>query len=222
MAKADYHRNALRILFILTRGSRPSADTGVEGYDRVFTGESRVQALDFWMRYPEYLADELLNRFEETGDPAHLEEARRIFDLDEPDLRTVPMMRFYFGAYEPLDTVLGILKSRGLVLPRSRVTAMGRKGHEFLVSPKAVSLLDRMVAELPPLAWYEDRVALVLKVAGNRGGFPLKVRQHERREYHDTKVDDPIPTTAGRVRRRLEMILARGTRDARRRHPGWA
>lgn len=209
MAKADYHRNALRILFILARGSQTVADIGVEGFDRVFIGESRVQALDFWMRYPEYLADELLSLFEETGDPTLLDEARRIFDLNEPDLRTVPMMRFYFGAYEPLDTVLSMLKSRGLVLPRSRLTAMGRKGHEFLVSPKAVALLDRMVAELPPLAWYEDRVALVLKAAGDRGGFPLKVRQHERREYHDTRVDDTIPTTAGRVRRRLETILGR-------------
>lgn len=212
MAKADYHRNALRILFILTRGSQPRADTGVEGFDRVFTGESRVQALDFWMRYPEYLADELLSLFDESGDPTYLDEARRIFDLDEPDLRTVPMMRFYFGAYEPLDTVLGMLKARNLVLPRSRVTAMGRKGHEFLVSPTAAALLDRMVAELPPLAWYENRVALVLKVAGSRGGFLLKARQHERREYHDTKVDDPIPTTAGRVRRRLEITLE--TEDA--------
>ncbi len=207
MAKADYHRNALRILFILARGSRPVPDAGVEGFDRVFTGESRVHALDFWMRYPDYLADELLTLFEATSDPSYLDEARRIFDQEEPDLRRVPMLRFYFGAYEPLDTVLGILKSRGLVLPRSRVTAMGRKGHEFLVSPRAVELLDRMVAELSPLGWYEDRVALVLKVAGSRGGFTLKTRQHERREYHDTKVDDLIPTTAGRVRRRLETIL---------------
>ncbi|MEH3116296.1 MAG: hypothetical protein PGN25_01355 [Methylorubrum populi] len=106
MAKADHHRNALRILFILTRGSRPAPEAGVEGFDRVFTGESRVHALDFWMRYPDYLADELLTLFEATGDPSHLDEARRIFDRDEPDLRRVPMMRFYFGAYEPLDTVL--------------------------------------------------------------------------------------------------------------------
>lgn len=209
MSKADYHRNALRILFILTRGSQRRADIDVEGYDRIFTGESRVQALDFWMRYPEYLADELLNLFEETGDSTYLTEARRIFDLNEPDLRTVPMIRFYFGAYEPLDTVLAILKSRGLVLPRSRLTAMGRKGHEFLISPTAVALLDRMVAELPPLIWYENRVSLVLKVAGNRGGYPLKIRQHERREYHNTRIEDLIPTTAGRVHRRLKTILER-------------
>ncbi|MFT8558827.1 MAG: hypothetical protein ABF719_03010 [Acetobacter sp.] len=39
--------------------------------------------------------------------------------------------------------------------------------------------------------------------------YPLKIRQHERREYHNTRIEDLIPTTAGRVHRRLKTILER-------------
>lgn len=202
----DYHRNALRILFILAKGCKAIGEPPVEGYDYVFVGESKVQALDFWVRYPDYLADELLSLFEKTQNPDFLAEAQRIFDHDEPDIRRVPMLRKYFGAYEPLDTVLGILKSRELVLPRSRPTAIEKDEHEFLVSSKARDLVARIAKELQALRWYDERVDLVLRVAGDRGGFALKKRQHEQKEYHDTRTGDLIPTTAERVRRRLKEL----------------
>lgn len=206
MAKVDYHRNALRILFILVRGSRPYTGEPVEGYDRVFRGETKVQALDFWMRYPDYLADELLSLYEATRDRAHLDAAGRIFADEEPDLRRVPMLRRYFGAYEPLDTVLGILKLRGLVLPRSRQMETGNDEHDFLVGERAPKLLEEAVAALPELRWYDRRVDLVLSVAGGRGGYALKVCQHRQKEYHDAAAGDLIPTTAERVRKRLERL----------------
>lgn len=207
MPKVDYQRNALRILFILVKGSAPAGAEVVPGFDNLFKGETRVQALDFWTRYPDYLADELLSLFEETGDRDFLNEAEQIFADEEPDLRRVPMLRRYFGAYEPLDTVLGILRSRELVLPRSRKMESGKDEHEFLVGPLARNLIARIVTEVPGLDWYDRRVALVLKVAGGRGGFPLKKRQHEQKEYHDAQIGDLIPTTAERVRRRLQHLL---------------
>lgn len=208
MPKVDYQRNALRILFILVKGSTPAGAKAVPGFDRVFKGETRVQALDFWTRNPDYLADEMLSLSEETGETEYLKEAERIFADDEPDLRRVPMLRRYFGAYEPLDTVLGILGSRRLVLPRSRRMEMsGNDEHEFLVGPLARDLVAQMVTEVPELDWYDRRVDLVLKVGGGRGGFPLKKRQHEQKEYHDAQVGDLIPTTAERVRKRLQDLL---------------
>lgn len=206
MAKADYHRNALRILFILVKGSRPYAGEPVPGFDSYFRGETKVQALDFWIRYPDYLADEILSIFESTNDPSLLAIAGKIFEDEEPDLRRVPMLRRYFGAYEPLDTVLGILKSRGLVLPRSRRMETGKDAHDFLVGPKARELVAMVVADMPDLAWYDRRVDLVLQVADSRGGFTLKARQHEQKEYHDAATGDLIPTTAERVRLRLERL----------------
>lgn len=208
MPKVDYQRNALRILFILLKGSTPAGTKAVPGFDRVFKGETRVQALDFWVRNPDYLADEMLSLYEETGETEYLKEAERIFADDEPDLRRVPMLRRYFGAYEPLDTVLGILRSRGLVMPQSRKMEInGNDEHEFLVGPLARDFMARMVTDVPELDWYVRRVDLVLKVAGVRGGFPLKKHQHEQKEYHDAQIGDLIPTTTERVRKRLQDLL---------------
>ncbi|WP_143074591.1 hypothetical protein [Methylobacterium sp. ap11] len=206
MPTVDYHRNALRILFILVKGSRPYTGEPVNGFDRVFRGETKVQALDFWVRYPDYLADELLSLYELTSDRQHLDTADRIFADEEPDLRRVPMLRRYFGAYEPLDMVLSILKSRGLVLPRSRQMERGTDEHDFLVAAKASELIPRVVADLPELGWYDRRVDLVLRVAAGRGGYALKERQHRQKEYHDAATGDLIPTTAERVRKRLETL----------------
>jgi hypothetical protein len=207
MSNVDYRRSALRVLFILVKGSTPAGTEVVPGFDRVFKGETRVQALDFWTRNPDYFADELLTLFEQTGHKQYLVEAERIFTDEEPDMRRVPMLRRYFGAYEPLDTVLGILSSRELVVPRSRKMEIGKDEHEFLVGPLACDLVSRIAVEVPGCDWYDRRVDLVLKVANGRGGFVLKKRQHQQKEYHDAQIDDLIPTTAERVRKRLQNLL---------------
>lgn len=64
------------------------------------------QALDFWMRNPDYLANELLTVFEETSDASLVQPAERIFEDHEPDLRRLPMIRYHFGAFVP-----GMLKT---------------------------------------------------------------------------------------------------------------
>lgn len=205
MAKTDYYRNTLRLLFILVRGSESFRDGGFPDYVRVFDGETRLQALDFWVRYPDYLADELVTEFEKTRSLKYLAAAQKIFNDEEPDLRQVPMMRKYFGAYEPLDTVLGILKSRQLVLPRTKPINDAANHRDFLISQKACDLIDRILVEMPQFRWYDERVKLVLELAGSRGGGALKQRQHEQKEYHDARTGDLIPTIAERVRRRLQM-----------------
>jgi hypothetical protein len=188
------------------KGSQPLAAVEAPDFVRLFDGEVKVQALDFWTRYPDYFADELLELFVATSDIGYLDEARRIFDDEEPDLRRVPMLRKYFGAYEPLDTVLGILKSRGLVLPRTKPMPGFANHRNFLISQKACDLVARIPKEFSELQWYDKRIDLVLKVAGARGGLALKERQHKRKEYHDTKIDDLIPTIAARVKARLKEL----------------
>ncbi|MBB3146910.1 hypothetical protein FHS21_003326 [Phyllobacterium trifolii] len=165
-----------------------------------------MQALDFWVRYPDYLADEILSQFEQSSDPEMLVAAREIFAADEPDVRRMPMMRKYYGAYEPLDTSLAILKSRGLVLPRTRKTSRGTNVRDFLLSEKAFETCAAVVENFPLMNWYRERIALVLRIADNRGGKALKDRQHEQKEYHDAQVGDTIPTIAQRVKMRLDRM----------------
>lgn len=207
MAKADYYRNALRLLFILVRGSEPFSDTEFPDAGGIFDGELKLQALDFWVRYPDYLADELLSKYEATGSKIYLNTAHQIFADEEPDLRRVPMLRFYFGAYEPIDTAIAHLKARGLVTPRTKPLGKVANHRDFLVNRAAFELVERIVAELSEFSWYESRVRLVLEMADGRGGGALKQRQHEQKEYHETRRGDLIPTIAERVRKRLAEAL---------------
>jgi hypothetical protein len=207
MAKADYYRNALRLLFILVRGCESCSDENFPDVGGIFDGERKLQALDFWVRYPDYLADELLSKYEATGSKSYLNTARQIFADEEPDLRRVPMLRFYFGAYEPIDTAIAHLKARGLVTPRTKPLGKAANHRDFLVNRAAFELVERIVAELPEFHWYESRVRLVLEMADGRGGGALKLRQHEQKEYHETRRGDLIPTIAERVRKRLAEAL---------------
>ena len=108
------HRDALRILFILKAGGS-YIDSPTAEQLLLFKGEARLQAFDFWMRNPDYLAAELLDLFSETKDKGYYHAAQVILDDDEPDLRRVPMVRYFFGAYERLDDALSLLRSRELI-----------------------------------------------------------------------------------------------------------
>lgn len=205
MANSEY-RDAIRILFLLVEGSVTNLEEmSVREYPRRFEGETRLQALDFWVRYPDYLADELLAQFEETGDRSLHSAARAIFDNDEPSEKTIPMLRRYFGAYEPLDTVLAILVVAGLVRP---VTIHHPTAHprHFLLTHASIDICTKIVQEHAIFGWYAERAKLVLQIANGRGGSALKQRQHEQKEYHEAQLYDLIPTIADRVRDKLEKI----------------
>jgi len=60
----EYFRDALRLLFLLVEGSEAISQPHPAGAARIFRSEARLHALDFWVRYPGYLAAELLDRFE--------------------------------------------------------------------------------------------------------------------------------------------------------------
>ncbi|HWD12547.1 MAG TPA: hypothetical protein VG519_04250 [Pseudochrobactrum sp.] len=209
MANTDY-RDAVRILFLLnTKASVSNNDpaTNVE-FPRRFKGEMRLQALDFWVRYPDYLADELVAQFNATGDCAKLVAAQLIFDANEPSERAIPMLRKYYGAYEDLDTVMAILAMNRLVKPVTIQNSLGKNAQHFLISGRVAELCQEIVSEHPIFVWYLHRSTLVVDVANGRGGAALKARQHAQKEYHDSKVGDLIPTIAGRVKKRLEDIAA--------------
>ncbi|WP_208722318.1 hypothetical protein [Amycolatopsis thermoflava] len=86
----------------------------------IVEGQLRLQKLDFWLRNPDFLADELLNDYERSGEPRLLDLAAQILDSEEPEVRRYPMLRHHFGAYEPLDDGLAVLRSPGLVVRRRR------------------------------------------------------------------------------------------------------
>lgn len=201
----EYLRDAIRLLFVLSEGSRPlpEADRGAR---HIFRGEARLHALDFWMRYPDYLAAELLDRFERDGQAGDLDVADSIMRSEEPDLRRLPMVRYFFGAFDPIDNALSILKARELVTITGRKSGGRSIETNFLIYPKAFEVCDSAVKTAPVLSWYRDRARLVCELAGTATGGALKDRQYERSQYAGTELGYRIPSIAGAVCQRLAII----------------
>nr|WP_207207428.1 hypothetical protein [Methylorubrum zatmanii] len=183
------------------------ANAGIVG---VLRAQSRLQALDFWVRYPDYLANELLNEFLRGGMPEDLELAARILGDREPDLRRVPMVRYLFGAFEPLDNPLSLLRSRDLV--RQRKTGQPGQVREtwYLLTRSGGDAMERLAGEADELAWYRDRAIVAARVAGGVGGRALKGRQYLQDEYAATPIGGVIPSISEKVRERLEVMRGMG------------
>lgn len=200
-------QSAVRLLAAICAAAYPPADDKF-GADvvAVLRAQSRLQALDFWIRYPDYLANELLNEFEKTGAKDDLNLARRILNDREPDLRRVPMIRYHFGAFEPLHNPLSILRSRGLV----RQHRHGEPGHVtdtwYLLTNAGQEAMAKLADAAVELAWYRDRAAVAARVAGAAGGAALKGRQYLQDEYAATPLKGMIPSIAKRVRARLDEL----------------
>ena len=200
-------QSAVRLLSAICAAAKPVQDPTL-GVDvvAVLRTQSRLQALDFWIRYPDYLANELLDEFEKTGAAENLELARQIFENREPDLRRVPMIRYHFGAFEPLHNPLSILRSRSLV----RQHRHGEPGHVidtwYLLTKAGREAMANLADAAPELAWYRDRAAVATRIAGGVGGAALKGRQYLQEEYAATPLKGVIPSIAVRVRARLDEV----------------
>ena len=201
----EYLRDAIRLLFVLSEGSRPLlvADSGAT---HIFRGEARLHALDFWMRYPDYLAAELLDRFEREGRAGDLDLSDRIMSSEEPDIRRLPMVRYFFGAFDPIDNAISILKARELVMITGRKSGGRTIETNFLIYPKAFEVCDTAVKTAPVLNWYRNRARLVCELAGTATGGALKDRQYGRSQYAGTELGYQIPSIADVVRQRLAAI----------------
>ncbi|WP_338523988.1 hypothetical protein NUH87_30540 [Pseudomonas batumici] len=200
------YRDALRLLFILVRGSASIKPTS-DGWDCAFYGEKRALAIDFWIRYPDYLADQLLNVYARTQEAALLDAARHIFDTDEPDVRIVKMIRWRRGAYDDLQQSLSILGYRGLAKSMKRKLANGMYQYEYLTGPLARKFLQQALSDQPELSWYETQTSLALLVAQDKSGSALKDIHYADDDYASTPYGAVIPSIKSRVLQRMSGIL---------------
>ena len=67
---------------------------------------------------------------------------------------------------------LSILRAYGLVRPMRQEG--GQRRHDFVIEDAAYEFMERAVREQPSLAWYRERVELVMTLAGFRSGTSLK------------------------------------------------
>jgi len=198
-------QDSIRLLFILVRGCDPIS-SHPNGYAGIFDGKAKLHALDFWVRYPDFLAYELLNRFSETKDIKYYHKAKDIIDDREPDLRSIPMIRYRFGAFENLNESLALLVSKGLVYQDGDKSEETIKNYFYYLTPLAFKIVNEITTEFPVLAWYNDRAKLVKEIAGQLGGKALKDIQYQHMSYATTQLGTQIPSIKNEVINRLNAL----------------
>ncbi|MFJ9643011.1 hypothetical protein [Streptomyces sp. NPDC101206] len=204
-------QDATRLLLLLDGACEPVSDAehatpGLVTAVGVVRTQVRLQKLDFWLRNPDYLADELLTKYEASNEARLLELAGLILDSEEPEVRRYPMLRHHFGAYEPLDDALAVLRSAGLVARRRRGTVSRVRQHDYFLLAAGQRVVREVLQQAPAFQYYVDRVRLVLDLADGRGGSQLKKQQYLHREYAEAARGDRIGSVSVRARARLEML----------------
>lgn len=204
-------QDAVRILLLLAGAGEPVDDTeraltGLGTAVRVVRTTVRLQKLDFWLRNPDYLADELLNDYESSREEPLLAMAAAILDSEEPEVRRYPMLRHKFGAWENIDNALAVLRGAGLAARKRRGTIERVRQSDFYLLNEGERVVREIVASEPVFQYYVDRVDLVVRLADGIGGTQLKKRQYLQREYADTPLREHISTVAPRARARLAAL----------------
>lgn len=200
-------QKAMRLFAVLIAGAERLSSPGPDGEVAIFRSETRLHALMFWLRNPDYLAHELLDLSESEPDPSLVAVVRQMLDDDEPVLRRDAMAKWRFGAYEPIDDEMAILFSVGLVRTVMRHAGPKSAGNDFLLLPGAPELAAELHDNIA-YGWYAERMRLVLRVAAGRPGSALKDRQYEQIEYATTRGRCLIPSIVDRVAERLEAMAA--------------
>lgn len=176
------YQDAVRLLLLISEASQPLADPRPEDApdDAVAVLQSQVllQKLDFWLRNPDYLADELISRFERDGNIDDLELAQQILESDEPEIRSYQMLRHLFGAYEPIDEALSVLRSPGLVIRRRRGASGHTTQHDYYLTERGRDAAMKIIDSVPELSYYGERARLVSDLAAGRRGSALRSNQN--------------------------------------------
>ncbi len=207
------YQDAIRLLLLIDAAAGPLPDPRPvqTPSDAVAVLYSQVllQKLDFWLRNPDYLADELISRFERDGNSEDLDLARNILESDEPEVRSYQMLRYLFGAYEPLDEALSVLRTPGLVIRRKHGNSVHVTQHDYYLTTSGRTAAQTIIDTVPDLSYYAERSTLVADLAAGRRGSALRDIQYLQPEYADAALGTYIAGIADRARQRLADALAR-------------
>ncbi|MNX72391.1 hypothetical protein D3C86_1037450 [compost metagenome] len=137
----------------------------------------------------------------------YLDKAFQVMKGDEPDIRRMHMLRFFFGAWEQIDDSMSQLLSLGLATVKRSIKSDGKIGRsDFFLLEAGRKFANELAANAPPLAWYRDRAALVAMVAGNGSGDELKDRQYKQAEYQEARWGHVIGPINQRILKRLKEL----------------
>lgn len=204
-------QTATRVLVLLdVLGTPVGASCDVNGAVAVVSSLIRLQKLDFWLRNPDYLADELLTEFEQGRVPlAQIQpQIQRMLDGDSPQLHTYPMERYIYGAYEFIDDALAVLKLYEQIDHKRAAESGALARRDYFLLQKGRDTIAAMRAEIPELDWYVQQADAIGLIADAAKGTKAKRRQYLQAEYADTAHGEVIPSIIERVRERAVALKA--------------
>ncbi|WP_192822103.1 hypothetical protein [Rufibacter sp. LB8] len=185
-----FYKDRFRVLLILYFFAEDIPTDKKKGYTKAFKSEVKIQALDFLIRNPDYLAYELLVLAENDPciDKAEVKGiVKMIFSNNEPIIRRVEMERFFYGAYEDIDNIVAFLKSIGFIDFESQKRIDGRVANKvYYVSDLAIDRIEKSLSQMPSIQWYFDRCTLLKRFFGEVTGSELKISQYKVEEYKNT------------------------------------
>lgn len=187
-----FYKDRFRVLLIIYFFSE--ATENAEKPNLLF-GEIKIQAIDFFIRNPDYLAFELLN-IAETDSIKALEIksiVRKIYKDNEPEIRRIEMEKFFYGAYEDIDDIIAYLVSRGLLIHESKLrTNMRIADKHYYLTPKALEKINEAQKSMKVAKWYFNRCQIIKDFLGGSTGSELKAKQYQLEEYSTTPYKDKI------------------------------
>ncbi len=203
---------AARLLLILHHFARePDAEARAlrcwpaREVSRHLTPEYYLQKLDFLIRYPSYLAYELIELHaagvEEAADASEVRAViANVVAQREPDFRTMPFRKFWRGAYERIDHVEAWWYARELVYtgiePRGAADSPARPQKHYFLAPKGEAEATRLVAEVEHAGWYDARIRLLRRFFGGLTAAQLKALQYSHPPYQQAQLAEYIPDLA--------------------------
>lgn len=210
-------QSAARILILLDKlGDAPTtADLAVMPESvKVIRAQSRLAKLDFWLRNPDYLADELLTDLEAglLTDDVVLPLVHSMLEGTAPKLHMYPMQRYRFGAWEIPDNALAVLKFYGMVNHR-RAAEMdasngGKARRDYFLLPPGVTALASIRLTVDQIDWYDQQADAIALLDASATGAAARKRQYEQPEYANTPIGADIASILDRTRERFDAMAA--------------
>jgi len=206
---------AARLLVLLdVLGHEPSSTDKLVFADvvKVVRASSRLAKLDFWLRNPDYLADELLNDIDagKLRPAVGLAEVDRMLSGVAPTVHSFPMQRYKHGAWELPDNALALLKSAGCVDSRRVGNAdalnAAKARRDYFLLTAGVTRLGELRREVVQMGWYDQQAAAIKLLSVGGSGAAIRARQYEQPEYKAARVGTTIGSILERTRERFEEV----------------
>lgn len=197
--------DAARLLLILHHFSAPCEEQLKLGkffperdVERHFTPEYKLPKLDFLVRYPGYFAYELIElhrlNIASANNPDDVQrEVHSILNDREPELRTQPFRRFWYGAHERLNEVEAWWHARGLVYARIERRSDGKPQKHYFLTNEAQLVADKLIQAVEHAKWYDNRIRLIQQFYDGLSASDIRNLQYSHPTYRDAQLARTIP-----------------------------